>query len=75
MISRYHADALINGLFFDRHEEEVAVEAFARALQWAAEAFMEDPLGVPLIPNWNRVTAALPDIFDELLCVVREDNS
>ena len=75
MISRYHADALINGLFFDRHEEEVAVEAFARALSLAAEAFMEDPLGVPLIPNWNRVTAALPDFFDELLQVVREDNS
>jgi len=75
MISRYHADALINGLVFDRHEEEVAVEAFARALYLAAEAFMEDPLGVPLIPNWNRVTAALPDFFDELLEVVREDNS
>ncbi len=75
MISRYHADALINGLFFDRHEEEVAVEAFARALHWAAEAFMEDPLGVPLIPNWNRVTAALPDFFEELLEVVREDNA
>ncbi|GBC78748.1 Glucosyl-3-phosphoglycerate synthase [bacterium HR08] len=75
MISRYHADALINGLFFDRHEEEVAVEAFARALSLAAEAFMEDPLGVPLIPNWNRVTAALPDFFEELLEVVREDNS
>ncbi|MCS7157828.1 MAG: glycosyl transferase [Blastocatellia bacterium] len=75
MISRYHADALINGLVFDRHEEEVAVEAFARALHLAAEAFMEDPLGVPLIPNWNRVTAALPEFFDELLEVVREDNS
>jgi len=75
MISRYHADALINGLFFDRHEEEVTVEAFARALHLAADAFMEDPLGVPLIPNWNRVTAALPDIFEELLHVVQEDNS
>jgi len=75
MIARYHADALINGLFFDRHEEEVTVEAFARALHLAAEAFMEDPLGVPLIPSWNRVTAALPDFFDELIAVVLEDNS
>jgi glucosyl-3-phosphoglycerate synthase len=75
MISRYHADALINGLAFDRHEEEVAVEAFAQAVHLAAEAFMEDPLGVPLIPNWNRVTAALPDFFDDLLAAVGADNS
>jgi glucosyl-3-phosphoglycerate synthase len=74
MISRYHADALINGLFFDRHEEEVAVEAFARALSLAAEAFMEDPLGQPLIPNWNRITSALPDFFRELRAAVDADN-
>lgn len=73
-IARYHADALIDGLFFDRHEEEVAVETFARALRLAAESFMEDPLGQPLIPNWNRITSALPGFFQELLAAVDADN-
>lgn len=73
-IARYHADALIDGLFFDRHEEEVAVETFARALRLAAESFMEDPLGQPLIPNWNRITSALPGFFQELLAAVGADN-
>ena len=73
-ITGYHADALIDGLVFDRHGEEVAVEAFARALRLASEAYLEDPLGQPLIPNWNRITAALPGFLDELLAEVQADN-
>jgi glucosyl-3-phosphoglycerate synthase len=65
-ITRYHADALIDGLQFDRHSEEAAVEAFAWAIRLASEAFLEDPLGRPLIPNWNRITAALPGFLEEL---------
>jgi len=74
-ITRYHADAMINGLEFDRHEEEVAVQAFARAIALAAEDFAKDPLGIPLIPNWNRVAAALPDFFSKLELAVEEDNA
>lgn len=73
-ITRYNADALIDGLGFDRHEEEVAVETFAKSLRIAAEAFMEDPLGQPLIPNWNRVIAAVPEFLDELCGAVEADN-
>jgi glucosyl-3-phosphoglycerate synthase len=65
-IHRYYADAMINGLQFDRHGEEVAVAAFARSLRQAAEEFLEDPLGLPLIPSWNRVVAAIPDFFERL---------
>jgi glucosyl-3-phosphoglycerate synthase len=72
---RFHHDAMLNGLDFDRHAEESAVEAFARAVQIASRQFLEDPLGVPLIPNWNRVVAALPGIFDDLRDAVRADNA
>ncbi|MFQ5663379.1 MAG: glycosyl transferase [Terriglobia bacterium] len=74
-ITRYHADAMINGLEFDRHEEEVAVQAFAQAILLAAEDYMRGPLGAPLIPNWNRVLAALPDFFGQLELAVEEDNA
>lgn len=63
-IARYHGDAAINHLPFDRHEESRAVDAFSRALRSASEQFLEDPLGIPLIPNWNRVDSALPDFLD-----------
>lgn len=73
-ITRYQADALIDGLLFDRHQEEVAVESFARALRMASEAYLEDPLGQPLIPNWNRITAALPGFLEEIQAQVDADN-
>lgn len=72
-IARYYADALLNGLIFDRHEEEFAVAAFAKSLRQAAEEFVEDPMGLPQIPNWNRVVAAMPDFFDQLLDAVAAD--
>jgi glucosyl-3-phosphoglycerate synthase len=72
-ISRYYADAMVNGLVFDRHAEEAAVSTFAKSLREAAEEFCRDPLGMPLIPNWNRVIAAMPGFFDELLDAVEED--
>jgi glucosyl-3-phosphoglycerate synthase len=64
--ARYYADAMLNGLKFDRHAEEIAVTAFARSLRRAAAEFIEDPLGLPLIPNWNRVLSAIPEFFELL---------
>jgi glucosyl-3-phosphoglycerate synthase len=74
-ITRYHADAMINGLIFDRHEEETAVETFARALRIATDEFFSDPLGAPLIPNWNRITAALPGFLGALREAVEADTA
>ena len=48
-IKRYHDDAIINSLSFDRHEEAVAVEAFADSIKIAGEQTLEDPLGLSLI--------------------------
>jgi glucosyl-3-phosphoglycerate synthase len=73
-ISRYHADAMINGLMFDRHEEETAVETFSQALKLATDEFFADPLGTPPIPNWMRVSAASPGFLDDLREAVDLDN-
>jgi glucosyl-3-phosphoglycerate synthase len=73
-LMKYEADAMINGLTFDRHEEAKAVEAFSRAIAMASQAFVENPMGNPLIPNWDRVSAAIPDIFEMLKLAVDADN-
>ncbi|HEY0664477.1 MAG TPA: glycosyl transferase [Gallionella sp.] len=73
-LMKYEADAMVNGLSFDRHEEAKAVEAFSRAIAVASRAFVENPMGNPLIPNWNRVSAAIPDIFEILRLAVEADN-
>jgi len=71
----YSADATINGLYYPRHEEETAVATFVRSTRVAAKAFLEDPLGALLIPNWNRVISALPNFLDELNDAVQKDNN
>jgi len=72
-IARYSDDAKLNGLYFDRHEEEVAVETFSGALRAAGLDFVGDPMGAPQIPNWSRVVSALPDFLDELAGAVVAD--
>lgn len=72
-IRQYHADALINGLEYDRHSEEQAVEAFSGRIMVAAESFMQDPLGEEAIPNWTRVLTAIPNFPQQLRDAARAD--
>ena len=74
IIRRYNDDASINGLELDRHSENLAVGTFRKALEIACMRFVEDPHGALLIPNWNRVTSALPDFLDRLKEAVEEDH-
>ncbi len=72
-IRQYHADALMNGLEFDRHAEEIAVEGFAQQVTTAGETFQADPSGGEAIANWARVLAALPDFPQRLRDAARDD--
>ncbi|MEZ4292986.1 MAG: glycosyl transferase [Myxococcota bacterium] len=72
-IARYSDDAKLNGLAFDRHEEEVAVETFSGALRAAGLDFVRDPMGSPQIPNWTRVVSAMPDFLADLRAAVEAD--
>lgn len=66
-INKYYADAMLNGLQFDRHAEASAVTAFSESLREAAAAYNENPLGQAIIPNWNRVLHAIPGFLDLIL--------
>ncbi len=72
-IRKYYADALMNGLKYDRHEEEQAVEGFAQQIVTAGEIFQQDPAGGEAIPNWARVFAAFPDFPEQLREAVTAD--
>jgi glucosyl-3-phosphoglycerate synthase len=73
-IETYVNDATINGLQFDRHAEEVAVELFAQNIVEAGGLFLENPMEAPFVPSWNRVVSAIPDIFEMLQKLVEEDH-
>jgi glucosyl-3-phosphoglycerate synthase len=69
------ADAAINGLKYDRLQEKLAVATFVHSIREASQDYEDDPLGAPLIPNWNRVISALPDFFDTFKQAVDSDNA
>lgn len=73
-IIRYGGDAALNDLEFDRHAESLCVESFAGGINRAGNLFWQNPSAMQLIPNWHRVTAALPEFFQELQEAVVKDN-
>lgn len=72
-IESYSSDAALNGLAYDNHAEEKAVETFAHNIVNAGQHFLDNPMEQPFIPSWSRVRSALPELFDELNAAVRED--
>ena len=62
----YAADAEINGLCYNRQQEEAAVATFVQSLQRASGEYLANPLGEPMIPDWNRVEATFPEFLPAL---------
>jgi glucosyl-3-phosphoglycerate synthase len=74
-VETYRNDAIMNGLKFDIHGEEVAVEVFAANIIEAGRMFLEQPMETPFIPSWNRVVSAVPDIYERLIDAVEKDHA
>jgi len=72
-IRKYHADAHINGIKYDRHLEETMVEKFSQEIMIAGNKYMLKPVGTRM-PDWLRTISAKKKIREELLEVVLEQN-
>ncbi len=72
-IRKYSYDADVNALSFDLHEEETAAGHF-RGFLWDAWKQSRGPQEAKLIPSWNRVAYAFPEIYDRLMGAVEQDN-
>lgn len=73
LLESYYNDAAMNGLFVDRHKEELAIELFAENIMRAGQVFLENPFETPFIAAWSRVHAADPDLMQDLVKAVAED--
>ena len=71
-IAQYHADATCNGLDYDRHEEESAVDSLSEVILSAGEKFLLNPAKTQL-PGWLRTIAAIPNIREKLREAAIED--
>ena len=70
----YKKDALMNDYDIDVHEEETAVELFAKNIMTAGQVFLDSPMESPNIPTWSRVDTAIPNFLDDLRNAVKKDN-
>lgn len=73
-IKSYSDDAEVNGLVYDRYNEELTIQYF-RGFLWTAWEGIKGPHVSTLIPSWNRVLYSIPDIYSKLLEAVETDNS
>ena len=73
-IDKYKADAAYNALQIDLNSEEKAVELFAENVMRAGETFAYEPMAVPFMPTWSRVSSACPDFLYRLRVAIEEDN-
>jgi len=71
---QYYYDAKINGLKYDRHQEESSIELFSQCILKAGESYLTTPMEAPFIPNWNRVLSVVPDFGQQMLDAVSLDN-
>ena len=69
----FEGDAVMNGLNYDRHAEEQALELFAGNIVAAGEHFLNYPMEAPFMPAWNRVISAVPDVLDQIRDAVEAD--
>ena len=74
MVSFHQADAALNGLSYDMHKEEEAIELFAENIMRAGQDYNYSPMETPFIPSWARVLSAVPDIGYRLRRAVEADN-
>jgi len=73
-VEQYMADAMINGLQLDFHNEEIIVDLFAQNVYAAGEELLANPMQVAFVPSWKRVKSAIPELLDKLRNAVELDN-
>ncbi|MHC1625439.1 MAG: glycosyltransferase family protein [Methermicoccaceae archaeon] len=70
-IRQYNVDAVMNGLGYNRHIEEILVDQFSEVIEEAGKKFIERS-AEPLLPDWKRMEAALPGVQEMLWDAVRD---
>ena len=73
-IKSYSDDAEVNGLVYDRYQEEITVTHF-RGFLWTAWEQSRGPRESTLLPSWNRVCYSVPDIYTKIMEAVEADNA
>jgi glucosyl-3-phosphoglycerate synthase len=72
LIRQYHADAIFNDLKYNRHQEEIYVDTFAKIIQQSKNDYFKDTSEV-LLPDWKRALSAIPNLNKRFRNAALED--
>jgi glucosyl-3-phosphoglycerate synthase len=72
-VKSYSDDAESNELGYDRHQEELLARYFRDFIVTAWRQGRQEHEGTQ-IPSWNRVVFSVPDIYDDVMKAVEQDN-
>ncbi|MBN1105142.1 MAG: glycosyl transferase [Deltaproteobacteria bacterium] len=72
-VKSYSDDAECNDLHYDRHQEELTVGYFKDFIRTAWEQARREE-GATQLHSWNRVIYSVPEIYQDLIGAVEEDN-
>ena len=73
LIESYYNDAVVNGLDFDRHAAERAVETFANNVLRSGQDYLQSGQELPYVPTWNRVLSVCPTVPARLAEIAAKD--
>jgi glucosyl-3-phosphoglycerate synthase len=74
MVSSYRADALANGLTYDKEKELVAIDVFAAAVEIALSRLGEAQ-ALPPLPSWEEAERLVPGLSGAVYEAVKRDNA
>jgi len=64
-VKQFGLDSAINNIPYDRHEEELSVQKFAKLLRPATESFLKSP-ATQQLPSWSRVLSCEKRLQEDL---------
>ena len=64
-VKQFGLDSFVNGIPYDRHEEELSVQKFSKILKPATTSFLNNPVTQQL-PSWSRVLSCESKLQDDL---------
>jgi len=64
-VKQYGLDSFVNGIPYDRHEEELSVQKFSKILKPSTASFLDNPVTQQL-PSWSRVLSCESNLQDDL---------
>ncbi len=64
-VKQFGLDSFVNGIPYDRHEEELSVQKFSKILRPSTTSFLDNPVTQQL-PSWSRVLACESNLQNDL---------